>query len=161
MRCWLNHSWRLSILPFASNVALLTSTVLSGYGVFLLVLYLLAKRTGSGRAVEIAAFGAGLLYAFASNRAIYATLGHYDMVTTQWIPFYALALLRSLDFRLTRSVRLHTAALAGLFLAFNGLAEMITALFLGIFTVIVGASVLWDGVRRGNPSGRAPAASSA
>ena len=44
-----------------------------------------------------AAFAAGAVYAFASNRAVYAALGHYDMVTTQWIPFYALALLRILD----------------------------------------------------------------
>ena len=138
-------------LPFASNLALLTSAALSGYGVFLLVLYLLGKRTGPDRTVEIAAFAGGLLYAFASNRAVYATLGHYDMVTTQWIPFYTLALLRSLDFQLTRSARLRTAALAGLFLAFNGLAEMITALFLGIFTLIVVASELWDAVRRRDP----------
>ena len=94
---------------------------------------------GQGNRVNTqwAAFAAGLLYAFASNRAIYATLGHYDMVTTQWIPFYALMLLRSLDARLSPRRRYKAAALAGLFLAFNGLAEMITALFLGIFTLIV------------------------
>jgi hypothetical protein len=136
-------------LPFASNLALLIGTALSGYGVFLIVLYLLGTSSAApDRTVEIAAFAGGLLYAFASNRAIYATLGHYDMVTTQWIPFYALALLRSLDFRLARNARLRAAALAGLFLAFNGLAEMITALFLGIFTLIVIASVLLDSVRR-------------
>ena len=141
-------------LPFASNLALLTGTVLSGYGVFLLVRWLLAAHTttptGDAAAVSIAAFTAGLLYAFASNRAVYATLGHYDMVTTQWIPFYALALLRSLDLDLPRRARLRTAALAGLFLAFNGLAEMITALFLGIFTLIGVASMLIDSLRRRN-----------
>jgi hypothetical protein len=131
-------------LPFASNSALLASTVLSGYGTFLLVRNLLARHRHrslgigpSGVNVTLAAFAAGALYAFASNRAIYAALGHYDMVTTQWIPFYALMLLRALEGELRPGQRRKAAALAGLFFAFAGLAEMITALFLGIFTVIV------------------------
>lgn len=146
-------------LPFASNIALLLSTILSGYGTFLLVSYLLGNKwqvAGSAlrvasdgieplthnpqpatRNIHYAAFIAGALYAFASNRAIYATLGHYDMVTTQWIPFYALMLLRSLDTTLPTARRRKAAALAGLFLAFAGLAEMIAALFLGMFTIIV------------------------
>ena len=137
-------------LPFGSNVALLLSTILSGYGTFLLVAYLLSKQDAQRSVtdlfpVQLAAFGAGLLYAFASNRAVYATLGHYDMVTTEWIPFYALMLLRSLDSQRSPRRRRQAAALAGLFLAFNGLAEMITALFLGIFTLIVIAITLFRG----------------
>ena len=145
-------------LPFASNVALLASTMLSGYGTFLLVQYLLGKleteklrnwnteESGSTQFLNFSisqsltlypAVLAGLLYAFATNRAVYAALGHYDMVTTQWIPFYALMLLRSLDAELGPQKRRKAAALAGLFFAFNGLAEMITALFLAIFTIIV------------------------
>lgn len=136
-------------LPFASNIALLASTILSGYGTYLLVVYLLTRSQSSPTTsltvnyspliihYSIPAFIAGILYAFASNRAIYAALGHYDMVITQWIPFYVLMLLRSLDPALTPSQRSKAAALAGLFFAFNGLAEMITALFLAIFTVIV------------------------
>jgi len=121
-------------LPFASNSAVLLSTILSGYGTFLLVRYL---TRSSSQSTILPAFVAGLLYAFASNRAIYAALGHYDMVTTQWIPFYALMLLRTLDHQLKPSQRRKAALLAGLFFAFNGLAEMITALFLAIFTLIV------------------------
>lgn len=136
-------------LPFGSNLALLISTILSGYGTFLLVRYLLGSgwaglpRLTTGASM-LAAFGAGLLYAFASNRAIYATLGHYDMVTTQWIPFYALALLRALDGRLSTRRRGQAALWAGLFMALNGLAEMITALFLAIFTLIVLFVILLD-----------------
>jgi hypothetical protein len=122
-------------LPFASNIALLLSTILSGYGTFLLVSYLLTNH--ESRITNYAAFTAGALYAFASNRAIYATLGHYDMVTTQWIPFYALMVLRSFDKNLSPVQQRKAAMLAGIFFAFNGLAEMITALFLGIFTLIV------------------------
>ena len=125
-------------LPFGSNVALLASTVLSGYGTFLLVRYLLNKQMPRSPSLLLyPPFLAGLLYAFAGNRAIYAALGHYDMVTTQWIPFYALMLLRSLDAELNTHQRRRAAALAGLFFAFNGLAEMITAVFLAIFTLIV------------------------
>jgi hypothetical protein len=165
-------------LVFASNITILLSTILSGYGTFLLVRYLLSRDWGldirywrstispisnpqypipnpqypipnpqypipnpqypiPNPYITLAALAAGILYAFASNRAIYATLGHYDMVTTQWIPFYALTLLRSLDADLSPSRRRRAALLAGVFFAFNGLAEMITAVFLAIFTVIV------------------------
>lgn len=128
-------------LVFANNVSLLLSTILSGYGTWLLVRYLLPKNSPQSpistlHSRDIAAFIAGLVFAFASNRAIYAMLGHYDMVTTQWIPFYMLMLLRSLDPTLTPARRRKAAALAGLFFAFNGLAEMIIAVFLAIFTLI-------------------------
>ncbi len=131
-------------LVVASNMTLWLSTVLSGYGTYLLVRWLLAREEGqlppsspSARLAHYAALVAGLVYAFASNRAVYMTLGHYDMVTTQWIPFYALALLQALDPRRRPSLRLRSGALAGLFFAFAGLAEMIVAVFLAIFTLIV------------------------
>ncbi|MBX3054247.1 MAG: hypothetical protein KF753_22430 [Caldilineaceae bacterium] len=134
-------------LIFSSNVTVLFSTALSGYGAFLLARYLLLaerrRQTADGlipssrHPVILSSLLAGILYAFASNRAIYATLGHYDMVTTQWIPFYALTLLQALDGRRGPAARRRSAILAGVFFAFNGLAEMITALFLAIFTVIV------------------------
>ena len=160
-------------LPLASNLTLLASTVLSGYGTWLLVSYLLGKlasgdvRSGAGRVLAHvvsadaqpqrrplqhsiaerraviggAAFVAGAIYAFASNRSVYAALGHYDMVTTQWIPFYALALLRLLDGSLTLRQRRHWAVLGGIFFALTGLAEMISALFLAMFTVV--AVLVW------------------
>lgn len=149
-------------LPFASNVALLLSTVLSAYGTFLLVFWLL-RKTGRQRGIRAAAVVAGLLYAFASNRAVYAALGHYDMVTTQWIPFYGLMLLRSLDGTLPARRRYRAAALAGFFLALNGLAEMITAMFLGLFTglVLLWWAVNWLKDRRGQATWPAPPVSPA
>lgn len=143
-------------LPFANNVTLLASTVLSGYGTWLLVNYLLRRlEIGDSRSQDrgvltsqslisslrspifLAAFVAGLVYAFASNRAVYAALGHYDMVTTQWIPFYALALLYIFDPQVSAARQRRWAVLGGLFFALTGLAEMISALFLAMFTVIV------------------------
>ncbi len=129
-------------VPLASNVTLLLATVLSGLGACLLARYILtsdASRFTShvSRFTLPAALLAGLIYAFGSNRAVYAALGHYDMVTTQWLPFYALYLLKTL-----REPRLKHAFLAGLFLALAALAEMIFASFLALFTLIV-LLVLW------------------
>ena len=152
--------WALAVnLPFSSNLALLASTVLSGYGTWLLVRSEMTRGArGEGRGAtlapspphpltrDLAAFVAGALFAFASNRAVYAALGHYDMVTTQWIPFYALTLRQALDRDLTPAARRRAALLAGLFFAFTGYAEMISALFLGIFTLI---ALLVDGLRGG------------
>lgn len=165
-------------LPFANNVTLLASTVLSGYGTWLLVIYLLRKVEIGNRAltdeervarsnlqppVFLAALIAGAVYAFASNRAVYAALGHYDMVTTQWIPFYALALLRIFDPALSPRQQRYWALLGGVFFALTGLAEMISALFLAMFTVIVVLVRLvdwkvgeWGNGRVGNESSPTP-----
>ena len=122
-------------LPMASNLMVLLATTLSGFGTYLLVLDLLVHsehgRADVGR-IRLAAFMAGVIYAFASNRAIYAALGHYDMVTTQWMPFYALYLFRTL-----RRPTLRNGALAGFFFALAALSEMIFASFLGLFSLIV------------------------
>lgn len=133
-------------LPFASNITLLTSTVLSAFGTYLLTRYLLHRQPSSctrhSSILIYAPLLAGALYAFATNRAIYAALGHYDMVTTQWIPFYALALLQSLDEHRGLAKRRLSAFFAGIFFAMNGLAEMITAMFMAIFTLVVVVSWL-------------------
>ncbi len=136
----------------ASNATLILATVLSGYGTYLLVRQLLAlvpdrvegRRLPAGWAGHLAPLLAGLVYAFGSNRAVYAALGHYDMVTTGCIPFYALYLVRTLhpDGRLHRS-GWRDAALAGLFFALAALAEMIFAVFLAIFTLILGIAFLF------------------
>lgn len=135
-------------VPFASNVTLLLATVLSGLGAYLLTYYVLrtayfenaadATKRNTQYAIRnthharLAALLAGLIYAFASNRAIYAAMGHYDMVTTQWLPFYALYLLK-----LLREPRLKNAALAGLFFALAALAEMIFASFLALLSLVL------------------------
>jgi 4-amino-4-deoxy-L-arabinose transferase-like glycosyltransferase len=147
-------------LPAASNLSLLFATTLSGFGTYLLACYVLriayCVENGSPRNTEhgtrntqhglrntryglrntqylsLAAFLAGLIYAFASNRAVYAALGHYDMVTTQWLPFYALYLLKTL-----REPKLKNAVLAGLFFALAALAEMIFASLLALFTAVI------------------------
>jgi hypothetical protein len=125
-------------LALASNFAILFAYVTSGYGTYLLLLYLLIP--GRGRvmsqsdifACRLAAFLAGAVYAFAASRMIYAALGHYDMVTAQAFPFYALFLLKAL-----RQTGYKNAILAGVFAVFALLAEMIFGVFLLFLTLIL------------------------
>ena len=133
-------------LPAISNLTFLLATVLTGYGAFVLVEYLLGpvrRETANGQhagrdahrgslAVYLAAFLAGLIYAFGSYRLVYAAIGHYDMWSTAWIPFYALYLFKTI-----RERRMRNAVLAGLFLALSMLSEMIFGVFLGMLTIIV------------------------
>jgi len=132
----------------ASNFTLLLATVLSGYGTYLLARQLLVagRWLPDGLPGHLIPLIAGLIYAFGSNRAVYAALGHYDMVTTGSIPFYALYLVRTLRPAPTRRAW-RDAALAGLFFAWAALAEMIFAVFLALLTlVLVVATEAWKGV---------------
>jgi hypothetical protein len=125
-------------LALASNLVILFSFVMSGYGTYLLVLYLLTGGRQQGRKRDnvlqsrLAAFVAGAVYAFAASRMIYAALGHYDMVTAQWFPFYCLFLLRAL-----RKPGYRNAVIAGVFAVFALLAEMIYGVFLLFLTLIL------------------------
>jgi hypothetical protein len=122
----------------ASNVLLLSSFILSGYGAFLLVLYLLKRRSRGAEeqrsedATYCAAFVAGLLYAFTSSKLSYAALGQWDITSSQWIPFYVLCLFKIGD----HPRRWRYAFLAVLFFLFQAYAETIFASFLVLFTVL-------------------------
>jgi len=132
-------------LPMASNLAILFAYVMSGYGTYLLMCYLLVRYgrravldRGSGSApvnvlhVQLAALVAGAAYAFAASRMVYAALGHYDMVTAQWFPFYALFLLKALN-----RPGYRYPVLAGVCAAFALLAEMIFGVFLLLLTLVL------------------------
>jgi hypothetical protein len=125
-------------LPAISNLTFLFATILSGYGTFLLVEYLLRdSRQPNSQPPNLpisqfAAFLAGLIYAFGSYRMIYAAIGHYDMWSTAWIPFYALFLIKTI-----REPRLRNAVFAGVFLVLALLSEMIFGVFLAMLTLIL------------------------
>jgi hypothetical protein len=133
----------------ASNLVLVLSFTLSGYGAYLLVRYLLAEAGITGGAGAAAAFVGGAVYAFPASRFIYASLGHYNIVSAEWIPFYALFFLKML-----RELRLEGAAsppsgasrlspasrnaiLAGLCLW----AALLTEMTYGVFLLLL--SILW------------------
>lgn len=136
-------------LPLTSNLILLGMTALSGWGIFLLVRWLLIgpwsgdlprswANTGP-RSDFLAALGAGALYAFGAYRAVYAALGHYDMVSTGFLPLFALFFLRSVQ---TPSRR--APILGGLFLAAALLAEMIFGVFLAMLALVL-LAFAWRG----------------
>ena len=141
----------LGLIP-ASNLLLISSFVLSGYGTFLLADYLLAASTPGGEHAErraagkelarnlpLAAFTAGLLYAFASSKLAYAALGQWDITSSQWIPFYVFYLFKMRD----HPRRWRYPLLATLFLLFQAYAELIFASFLVLFTALW---AVWQGL---------------
>lgn len=145
-------------VPLASNLVNLASSVLGAYGTFLLVRYLLAGWSGvpAGRderesrlrvtARDAAAFLAGIVYAFASSRSVYLALGHYMIVTTQWVPYFVLYLLRTL-----RHWSRRDAALAGLFAGLALLTDMIYGVLLALLALALAADCWWRRPRRRQP----------
>jgi hypothetical protein len=129
----------LGLIP-ASNLLLLSSFILGGYGAFLLAFYCLeaackqqvARQSSNAWAVWLATFAAGLLYAFASSKLAYASLGQWNIASSQWIPFYVLYLFRTGDCPWHWRYPLMVA----LFLLLQAYAELTYATFLVLFTTL-------------------------
>ncbi len=77
-------------LPAANNLIILFSFVLSGYGAYLLIQYLVAHR--------VSAFIGGVIFAFCPYKFAHL-MGHFHLVSTEWLPFYVLALLQLIEDR--------------------------------------------------------------
>ncbi|MEZ4737228.1 MAG: hypothetical protein R3E79_59870 [Caldilineaceae bacterium] len=149
-------------LIVANNLILLSSFIIGGFGAYLLTLYTLIHRQPStvhrpssiagalwARPSSMALYAhfvnvhrqssalfAGFVYAFASAKLFYVSLGQFNIASSQWIPFCALYLLRLARARSWRS-GLYNAALAGLFLTLQAWAELTYASFLLIFAALV------------------------
>jgi hypothetical protein len=124
----------------ASNIVLLSSFVLAGYGTFLLVRHLLTEEHPLspilgryGNLPYYAPFMAGLVYAFSSSKLFYTSLGQFNIASSQWIPFCVLFLLKMQK----KPERLRYPLLAALFLLFQVWAEMTYASFLLVFIVVL------------------------
>jgi hypothetical protein len=113
----------------ASNLHMLFTFVAGGYGAFLLVRQELGKATQP--AIWAAAL-AGVIYAFASSKIFYVSLGQFNIASSHWIPFYVLFLIRTC--RQPKSLR--WPVMSALFLALQAWAEMTYASFLIIFTAL-------------------------
>ncbi|MBU2540766.1 MAG: hypothetical protein KJ593_02590 [Candidatus Omnitrophica bacterium] len=107
----------------ANNILTVLSFVLSGFGTYLLINYLVKNR--------LAAFIGGFIFAFCPYRFAHL-LGHYDLITTQWIPFYVLFLIRMTK----EKGKLFNAILAGIFLLFNVFSAYYYLFYLIIFTFL-------------------------
>lgn len=106
-------------LPAAVNIANLFSLVISAYGAYLLTKWALANgewritnsqsHIANGEppstirhspfairywSIESAALCAGIAYTFTTHTYVYLSIGHYDMISTEWFPFCALYLLK-------------------------------------------------------------------
>lgn len=121
--------------PAAINSLLLFSVVASAYGAFLLTHYLLWQsarfRDADPSLLTLAAFIGGSVFAFTSSRFIYASLGHYNFVSSQYLPFYALFFIKAI-----RESLLKNAILAALFAGFAILTETTYAVFIALFSLL-------------------------
>ncbi|RLC79206.1 MAG: hypothetical protein DRI61_08425 [Chloroflexi bacterium] len=128
----------------ASNLILLSSFILSAFGMHLLTLMLLREGISAQRAWPTrasphwAATLAGIIYGFASCKLFYASLGQFNIASSQWIPFFVLFLIRMGQ----HPGRKRYVLLAALFLIFQAWAEMTFASFLIILTALYALWVL-------------------
>lgn len=143
----------------AYNSVVLFSFVLSGLGA-----YLLARYVRGPRASRSAAFGAGLIFAFSPFHFAHL-LGHMQVISMEWLPFFILYLLRSVHGALQvggwkpeaegwqeqpRSRAsgpgplIRDMLLAVLFLVLAALCDWYQVLYCLLFTGIV---LLWAGLR--------------
>lgn len=128
-------------LPLVSNLITLFAFVFSAYGAYLLARWLIADsrwhdHQPSAISHQLSAIVAGLAYAFTTSKFVYTAIGHYDLVGTEWIPFFALYFLKSLRVGTTSIPSPRNAILAGLFLALALYVEMIFGIFLALFILI-------------------------
>ncbi len=120
----------------ASNLILLSSFVLGGFGAYLLTLQELKQQSSTADGLPLAALCAGFLYAFASSKLFYVSLGQFNIASSQWIPFCALYLLR-LGRASTWRAGVRSALFAALFLSLQAWAELTYASFLIVFAALV------------------------
>jgi hypothetical protein len=104
------------------NILWILSFIISGYGTFLLVKYL----TGDIKA----AFISGLIFMFSPYHFAHA-LGHLNLITIEWIPFYILFL-----FKIISDDKIKNAIYAGIFLSLVFMSDYYYILYMSFFTSI-------------------------
>ncbi|MEM7033484.1 MAG: interleukin-like EMT inducer domain-containing protein [Chloroflexota bacterium] len=118
----------------ASNLHMLFTFMIGGYGAFLLTRYVLRVSLKDYHQVDhrlliVSAAIAGGFYAFASSKLFYIALGQFNIGSSHWIPLAILYVLRTRNS--PDSVK--SPIMAGLFLTLQAWAEMTYASFLLIF----------------------------
>lgn len=110
----------------AYNFIVFISSFLSGYGAFLLALEVTRARW--------AAFIAGLIYAFSPFRSAHL-LGHMQVFSTEWIPFFI--------FSLFRAKRGGSLILPAVFLILSSLSDWYQSVYLALFTALYLGWLAW------------------
>ncbi len=132
----LNISNGLLILPITALVG-----PIAGYNTALLLAFVLAGLGGYALALQVsghqfAAFVGGALFAFSPFHMTKVWDGQLELIALQWLAFYALFLLRTVELR-----RWREALLAGIFLALIGYTSWYYLLFFAIYSLLF--VVLW------------------
>lgn len=111
-------------LVLTSNLIIIASLTLSAIGTYLLTRYVLRDK--------MAAFVAGIIFAFSPYIFAHLLDGHTNLITTWPIPFYVLFLLRVLQ-----NLRWKDAAVAGVFLGLLSLNDYTYTAFSLILTGLI------------------------
>lgn len=131
----------------AVNATVLFSFVAAAFGMYIFLRYLLrvSLRTWSDKYGDrigplannpdlqtIASLLGGIGFAFTSNRFVYLSLGHYNIVASEWIPFYLLFLFKAL-----LEGKRRNAVLAGMFAAFALYTESTDGVMIVLLTAVI------------------------
>lgn len=117
-------------LVSAYNLIWIFTFIMSGFGTFLLVRYL----TGDIRA----AFISGLIFMFCPYHFAHA-LGHMNLTSMEWIPFYVLFLIKTI-----REENIKNSFYAGIFLFLIAACNYEYLLYLFTFTALILLFYLWS-----------------
>ncbi|RME43497.1 MAG: hypothetical protein D6796_13015, partial [Caldilineae bacterium] len=145
-----NGLWTLPVqlnfgLAVAYNAVVFFHFVLAGYGVYLLARYTMARLGFRDARAALAAFIGGAIFTFSPFHMAHL-LGHMQVLSLTWPPFYVLWLLRLLNrWRSDPAAPLprRDLALCGLFLAFTTMVDWYQTLYLLLFTALSLAWALW------------------
>lgn len=159
-----NGLWTLPLqlnfgLAVAYNAVVFFHFVLAGFGVYLLARYVL-KQLGLRRGSWWAAFAGGVIFTFSPFHMAHL-LGHMQVFSLTWPPFYVLWLLRTVNWwrlavKQSDSIALSDnwfglkglsakgLALTGLFLALATTVDWYQTLYLLLYTVLVVGWALWS-----------------
>ncbi len=120
----------------AYNAVVVFSFAVGGLGAYLLARHVLGPRAG-----RLPAFIAGLVFTFSPYHFAHL-LGHMQLISLEWIPFYVLYLLRTVEAAQStppRSGVKRNALLAALFLVLVTLCDWYYLMYCLIFTAALAA----------------------
>ncbi|MFQ5578636.1 MAG: hypothetical protein ACE5G8_16790, partial [Anaerolineae bacterium] len=146
-----NGLWTLPLqlnfgLTVAYNAVVYFHFILAGYGVYLLARYSLARCGFSGPRAGWAAFAGGAVFTLSPFHLAHL-LGHMQVFSLTWPPFYVLWVFKTLNRWRTNpdaSLPRKDLALSGLFLALTTTVDWYQTLYLLLFTAL---SLAWAGWR--------------
>jgi len=129
----------------AYNAAVIFSFAAGGYGAYLLVLYALRSGPASPGVRHLAAFVGGAVYAFSPYHMAHL-LGHMQLISLEWLPFYSLFLMKAVAHpRPWSAGGRRYVALAALCLALVAACDWYYAFYMALFSALFWA---WSAARR-------------